>query len=206
MIGRLVGRVVADDGGVLVVDVNGVGYEVTVPLGTLGRAPLDDDGRVTLVVHTHVREDAFTLFAFASEADRATFRVLLGVTNVGPKLALAVLGALPPPELATVLARADVKALSTIPGIGKKTAEKILFELKDKAIPAASRDGSAKATAPRPAALSGNAEPLGSPLKVVASPTKARRLSDESSASSSEADDALDGRSRKATGLPWQRP
>jgi Holliday junction DNA helicase RuvA len=134
MIGRLVGHIVSDDAGSLVVDVNGVGYEVLVPMGTLGRAK-HDDGRTILVVHTHVREDAFLLYGFASEADRGTFRTLIGVSNIGPKMALAVLGALPPSELARAVAGNDVKALSAIPGIGKKTAEKILFELKDKVLP-----------------------------------------------------------------------
>jgi Holliday junction DNA helicase RuvA len=129
MIGRLTGKVVAQesDGGV-VVDVNGVGYEVAVPLGTLGRARPDDAGRVTLWVYTHVREDALSLFGFSDETERA----LLGVSNVGPKIAIAVLGALPAAELARAVARQDLTALKGITGVGKKIAERLLLELRDK--------------------------------------------------------------------------
>ena len=132
MIGRLIGKVSEDDDGTLVVDVQGVGYEVVCPLGTLGRADRDDDGRVTFYVHTHVREDALALFGFASEADRLAFRTLIGVSNVGPKSAITVLSALPAPELAAAIARKELGQLTAIPGIGKKTAERLLLELKDK--------------------------------------------------------------------------
>jgi holliday junction DNA helicase RuvA len=133
MIGRLTGRVVAQeaDGGV-VLDVGGVGYELAVPLGTLGRTRADDAGRVTLWVHTHVREDALALFGFANEPERAAFRALLGVSNVGPKIAVAVLGALPAFELARAIARRDLAAMTGIPGVGKKIAERLLLELRDK--------------------------------------------------------------------------
>lgn len=133
MIGRLHGRVVAQeaDGGV-VVDVAGVGYDVTVPLGTLGRAREDETGRVTLWVHTHVREDALALYGFADELERAVFRVLLGVANVGPKIAVAVLGALPAVELSRAVARQDLAALKGIKGVGPKLAERFLLELRDK--------------------------------------------------------------------------
>jgi Holliday junction DNA helicase RuvA len=133
MIGRLTGKVVAQesDGGV-VVDVNGVGYEVAVPLGTLGRTRPDDAGKVTLWVYTHVREDALSLFGFSDETERAAFRALLGVSNVGPKIAIAVLGALPAAELARAVARQDLTALKGITGVGKKIAERLLLELRDK--------------------------------------------------------------------------
>jgi Holliday junction DNA helicase RuvA len=133
VIGRLHGRVVAQeaDGGV-VVDVAGVGYDVTVPLGTLGRTRADDAGRVTLWVHTHVREDALALYGFSDEIERAAFRALLGVSNVGPKIAVAVLGALPAPELSLAVARQDLAAMKGIPGVGKKIAERLLLELRDK--------------------------------------------------------------------------
>lgn len=133
MIGRLVGRIVAQEPeGGCVVDVGGIGYEVTVPQGTLGRAPADDAGRVTLWVHTHVREDALALFGFADELERAAFRVLLGVSNVGPKIAIAVLGALPAAELGAAVARKDLAALTSVSGVGKRIAERLLLELRDK--------------------------------------------------------------------------
>jgi len=133
MIGRLTGKVVSQeaDGGV-VLDVGGVGYELTVPLGSLGRARPDDAGRVMLWVHTHVREDALSLFGFSDEAERAAFRTLIGVSNVGPKIAVAVLGALPAAELSRAVARRDLSALTAISGIGKKIAERLLLELRDK--------------------------------------------------------------------------
>lgn len=133
MIGRLTGRVVSQepDGGV-VVDVAGVGYDVTVPLGTLGRVRADDADRVTLWVHTHVREDALALYGFADEMERFAFRTLLGVSNVGPKIAVAVLSALPAADLARAIAKQDLGVMKGIPGVGKKIAERLLLELRDK--------------------------------------------------------------------------
>jgi Holliday junction DNA helicase RuvA len=132
MIGRLTGKVVATDAEGVVVDVAGVGYEVAVPLGTLGRAHADDAGRVTLWVHTHVREDILALYGFADEIERAAFRALLGVSNVGPKIAVAVLGALPAAELARAIAKQDLTAFKGVPGVGRKIAERLLLELRDK--------------------------------------------------------------------------
>ncbi|MBS2019842.1 MAG: Holliday junction branch migration protein RuvA [Deltaproteobacteria bacterium] len=132
MIGRLTGICTQEDDGNVVVDVGGVGYEVVVPLGTLGRAAKDDQGRTTLFVHTHVREDVFSLFGFASDGDRVAFRTLIGVSSVGPKTAIAVLSALPAHELGQAIARKELGKLTSISGIGKKTAERLLLELKDK--------------------------------------------------------------------------
>lgn len=132
MIGRLTGFVTQEDDGNVVVDVGGVGYEVVVPLGTVGRARLDEGGRATLFVHTHVREDIFSLFGFATEGDRLAFRTLIGVSSVGPKTAIQVLSAMPAPDLGTAIARKELAKLTKIPGIGKKTAERLLLELKDK--------------------------------------------------------------------------
>jgi Holliday junction DNA helicase RuvA len=133
MIGRLTGRVLAEESdGAIVVDVGGVGYEVSAPLGAVGRAKVDGEGRATFFVHTHAREDALVLFGFASETDRAAFRMLIGVSNVGPKTGLAVLSVLPADELAAAIAAKDVAQLTRIPGIGKKTAERLVLELRDK--------------------------------------------------------------------------
>jgi holliday junction DNA helicase RuvA len=133
LIGRLTGRVVEDSAeGTAIIDVAGVGYEVTVPLGALGRAPKDADGAVTLFVHTHVREDTFALYGFPTREDRAAFRALIGVSSIGPKIALALLGALPAGDLAAVLARGETARLTAVPGVGKKTAERLVLELKGK--------------------------------------------------------------------------
>lgn len=139
MIGRLTGKVVAETPDGVVLDVNGVGYELTLPLGALGRAPRSDGGAVTLMVHTHVREDDISLFGFANEHDRSAFRTLIGVSNVGPRTALAVLSALPADELARAIAQKDTHRLTAISGVGKKTAERLVLELRDKlaALPAA---------------------------------------------------------------------
>ena len=132
MIGRLTGRITQEDDGTIVCDVNGVGYELVVPLGTLGRCATDADGRATLFVHSHVREDQLSLFGFATEGDRLAFRTLIGVSNVGPKTAIAVLSSLPAPDLGQAIARKELGRLTSISGIGKKTAERLLLELKDK--------------------------------------------------------------------------
>jgi len=133
VIGRLRGRVLTDEAtGAVVLDVHGVGYEVSTPVGTLGRARVDANAEVELWIHTHVREDALDLFGFATETDRRVFRLLLGVPNVGPKTALGVLSAIPVAELARALERGDHARLGKIPGIGKRTAERLILELKEK--------------------------------------------------------------------------
>jgi Holliday junction DNA helicase RuvA len=132
MIGRLTGKVVAQADGTTLVDVHGVGYELQVPLGTVGRLAPDTEGRITIHVHTHAREDALILYGFATEADRLAFRTLIGVSSVGPKTALAVLGTLPADALARVIASKNLGELTQVPGIGKKTAERMVLELRDK--------------------------------------------------------------------------
>jgi Holliday junction DNA helicase RuvA len=133
LIGRLTGRVVAEEAdGSLVVDVGGVGYEVRAPLGTSGRAAPGADGRVQLFTHLHVREDILDLYGFASEVERRVFKLLIDVPNVGPKTALGVLSALPPAELAQAVAAKDVARLTRIDGVGKKTAERLVLELRER--------------------------------------------------------------------------
>jgi Holliday junction DNA helicase RuvA len=92
----------------------------------------DAEGRVTLRVHTHVREDALTLFGFANELERLTFRTLISISSIGPKTALAILSALPAADLARAVAGKDLKRLTDVPGVGKKTAERLVLELRDK--------------------------------------------------------------------------
>ena len=132
MIGRLTGLIVerAADG-TCVLDVQGVGYEVLVPLRSLA-ALATPPARTTLQIHTHVREDTLRLFGFESEADRTAFRTMLGVSGVATKLAMAVLSELDAAALGAVVARADHKRLTAISGIGKKTAERMVLELRDK--------------------------------------------------------------------------
>ena len=110
----LTGRLCASEpDGTLVLDVGGVGYELTTPLGTTGRATCED-GALTLHVHTHVREDALELFGFATSVDRQVFRTLLSISHVGPKLALSVLSAVAVGELARAVEQGDAAALTRI--------------------------------------------------------------------------------------------
>lgn len=131
MIGRLSGVVLEKRPDRALVDASGVGYELHVPLGTFAALPAVGE-RASLHVHTHVREDAILLFGFATAEERALFERLITVSGVGPKVALAVLSGLPLPELVGAIAAQNVKRLSTIPGVGKKLAERLGVELKDK--------------------------------------------------------------------------
>jgi holliday junction DNA helicase RuvA len=134
MIGWLRGRLIRDDLlGQALIDVGGVGYEVSVPAGTLARARTVD-GELELFVHTHVREDSLDLFAFADESDRRVFRQLIGVPNIGPRTALGVMSALPVADLARAVRDADHVGLARVPGIGKKTAARLVLELKGKLV------------------------------------------------------------------------
>lgn len=132
MIGRLTGRLAERTPGHVVLDVNGVGYDVQVPLGTFYALAGDDGRACSLLIHTHVREDAIVLFGFATETERETFRDLLGIGGVGPRVALAVLSGIEPVELEKAVRESDRSRLQRIPGIGKKTAERILLEMRDR--------------------------------------------------------------------------
>ncbi len=132
MIGRLTGQIVDDEAGNALIDVGGVGYEVSIPLGTLGRVTRGPADATTLYIHTHVREDIFALFGFASAAEREVFRTLISISNVGPKLAMSVLSAISIEELALAINRQEIAKLVAIPGVGKKTAERLVLELKGK--------------------------------------------------------------------------
>lgn len=163
MIGRLRGVVAerAVDGSA-VLDVGGVGYEVWIPLGTLGRLP-EAPEPVTLHVHTHVREDAILLYGFADATERAAFRTMLAVSGVGPKLALAVLSSLSPQRLAQAISSGDKAVFKGIPGVGTKTAERLLLELKDK-LPAIALHGAGRRA---PAAALASAPAAEGPLALV---------------------------------------
>ena len=131
MIARLSGTVLEKHPNRIIVDVNGVGYEVLVPLSTF--YGLGDAGAaVALRVHTHVREDVIALYGFASELEQQLFERLIGISGIGPKLALAVLSGIDPGDLVRAIRMQDVARLTRIPGVGKKTAERIGLELKDR--------------------------------------------------------------------------
>ena len=121
----------ADDPPTLTVDVKGVGYEVSSPVGTTGRAR-QADGEVESWVHTVLRSDALELFGFASQLERSVFRQLISVPNVGPRTALGVLSALPVADLVQAVQAGDLARLTRVPGVGKKTAERLVLELRGK--------------------------------------------------------------------------
>ena len=149
MIARLSGLLVEVSSDRALLDVGGVGYELAIPLGTFTVLPPAGE-RAVLQVHTHVREDAIQLFGFATAQEKYVFERLLSVSGIGPKVALTVLSGLPLPELVTAIATQNARRLSAIPGIGKKLAERLGLELKEKM--AALGTVSAKAERPKTSA------------------------------------------------------
>lgn len=117
----------------VIIDVGGVGYRLTIPLSTFYSLP--ETGEVSLFTHTHVREDALLLYGFLSMEEKELFIILIGISGVGPKLAVNILSHIPTGDLKRAIATGDVKRLSGLPGIGKKTAERLVLELKDKVGP-----------------------------------------------------------------------
>ena len=134
MIARLAGLLVEKHLQRLVIDVGGVGYDVLVPLSTFYTVG-EPGAPVTLRVHTHVREDALQLFGFATPLEQTLFERLIGVSGIGPKLALAVLSGIEPQALVSALREGDLVRLTRIPGVGKKTAERMVLELRDRLPP-----------------------------------------------------------------------
>jgi Holliday junction DNA helicase RuvA len=131
VIAHLHGRLAAKEPSRIVVDVHGVGYEVFVPVTTYSAMP-GEGADVTLDIHTHVREDAIALYGFSSKRERAIFEKLISISGIGPKLAVTILSGGPVEDLAAAIRRGDLARLTSMPGVGKKTAERIVVELKDK--------------------------------------------------------------------------
>ena len=158
MIGRLTGTLAEKSPPKLLIDCNGVGYEVDVPMSTFYNLPAIGE-RITLLTHFVVREDAQLLYGFLSAAERSTFREVLKISGIGPRTALSVLSGLSVAELAQAVAQQQALRLTKVPGIGKKTAERLLLELKGKLAPDLSSPASAvsdvKPIAPRAVAING---------------------------------------------------
>lgn len=131
MIAHIRGVPISSDSRSLVIDVGGIGVRVVVPLRTLGNLA-HSAGPITLATHLHVREDAWDLYGFPASEDLALFRLLIGVSGVGPKSAIAILDAIAREDLEAAIASGRVDLLVSTPGIGKKTAERIVLELRDK--------------------------------------------------------------------------
>lgn len=131
MIAHLRGRIFDKQPNRIIVDVSGVGYDVAVPLSTF--YGLGDAGaEIALRIHTHVREDALLLYGFATRLEQELFEKLISVSGIGPKVALAVLSGIEPNDLIKAIQRGDLARLTAIPGVGKKTSERIVLELKDR--------------------------------------------------------------------------
>jgi len=130
MIALLTGHIAFKSIDHLVIDVGGVGYRVTIPLSTFYSIP--EEGEVRLHIHTHVKEDAIHLYGFLTPEEKTMFALLIGVSGVGPKLAVNILSNIPEAELRQALREGSVKRLSGVPGIGKKTAERLILELQEK--------------------------------------------------------------------------
>ena len=131
MIAFLTGRVVAKRATYALLDVSGVGYRLAMTTGSLAALPAEGD-EVTVWTHLHVREDEISLFGFENEAEKSAFELLITVSGVGPKVALSALSAMTAETLAAAVATDDDKLIATIPGVGKKTAQRIVLDLKDK--------------------------------------------------------------------------
>jgi len=144
MIAHLRGTLLYSEPGLAVVDCHGVGYSVTVSMNTFVELP-NAGGEVALFVHTHVREDQIALFGFHAPDEKALFEKLISVSGIGPRLAVNILGGMSTPELVSALRGGDAARLTRMPGVGKKTAERMVLELKDK-LP----EFAAPAAAPRP--------------------------------------------------------
>jgi Holliday junction DNA helicase RuvA len=155
VIAHLRGEILRKSPQEVVVDVAGVGYRVLIPVSTFYRLGAEGDA-VRLLVHTHVREDALSLFGFASAGEQALFERLIEVAGVGPRLAVNILSGIEAGELAEALRASDVARLTRIPGVGRKTAERLVLELKDK-MPKL-------AASPEPAAAGGARDDLVSTL------------------------------------------
>lgn len=147
MIGHLKGTLLEKHPNLIILETGGVGYEVQIPVSTFTSLP-DTGTSAGLKIYTHVREDAIVLFGFATSEEKALFERLISVSGIGPKLAITVLSGLRTSDLVTAIRSSDLATLVRVPGIGKKTAERIVLELKDKL---ANIDAAGKSvTAPEP--------------------------------------------------------
>lgn len=131
MIAHVKGKIIHKSPESVIVDVGGVGYEVYIPLSTFYKLP-DVEEFVSLNTHTHVREDAMQLYGFFTQREKDIFQLLIAVSGVGPKLARNILSGIPADDLVAAVSSADIARLKAIPGIGGKTAERLIVELKDK--------------------------------------------------------------------------
>lgn len=136
MLARLKGTIAKKNVDSLIVDVNGVGYDVNITTNTFSRLPEGEDAVVTLFIHTAVREDALELFGFLEEKEKELFRLLISVSGIGPRLARNILSGTTINDLISAIRNGETTRLNALPGIGKKTSERIVIDLKDKVLKA----------------------------------------------------------------------
>jgi len=172
MIGSLRGRIASKTPPQLTVDVGGLGYELEAPLSTFFRLPPVGE-EVQLLTHLLVREDAHVLYAFGTEDERRLFRSLIKVSGVGPKIALALLSGMSVTAFAQCVQRGDTTALTRVPGVGRKTAERLIVEMRDRLAPAAD---SAAAPVAAAAGTSAESEAYGALVALGYRPAEATRL------------------------------
>jgi Holliday junction DNA helicase RuvA len=151
LIALLTGRLAHKSPAFIILDVNGVGYRVQIPFSTYYDLP-EEGGTVSLNIYTHVKEDAINLFGFRTPEEKEFFQLLISVSGIGPKMGKDILSNIQVPELGQAISRGDLGRLSLIPGIGRKTAERIVLELKDKVLKLGGaspvREGDVKTAAP----------------------------------------------------------
>jgi len=197
MIGRLSGKLIEKNPPSLMLDVNGVGYEIDAPMSTFYKLPAIG-ADVGLFTHLLVREDAQLLYGFATASERSVFRLLLKVNGVGAKVALAIQSGLSAEELANCIANKDVAALVRVPGIGKKTAERVLLDLKDKLDAFAGSDAN-------PVSASGGESVRTQAEEALASlgykPAEAKRLLDKSAGDAQTVEELIRAALRGASEL-----
>ncbi|MBZ5553875.1 MAG: Holliday junction branch migration protein RuvA [Acidobacteriia bacterium] len=131
MIAHLTGKILSKQPNQLTLDVGGVGYDVTIPLSTFYELP-DDSAPISLHIHTHVREETIALFGFLTRTEKQVFEKLISVSGIGPKLGIAILSGMSVNELVPSIQHGNIVRLTHIPGVGKKTAERLVLELRDK--------------------------------------------------------------------------
>ena len=131
MIAHLTGKLTHKSPVAIIIDVNGVGYQVFIPLSTFYALP-ELESKISLGIHTHMREEALKLFGFYTIDEKRIFQKLITINKVGPKLALTILSGMPPADILSTIDSNDIVKLSTIPGIGRKTAERLILEMRDK--------------------------------------------------------------------------
>ena len=197
MIGRLSGKLIEKNPPSLMLDVNGVGYEIDAPMSTFYKLPAIG-ADVGLFTHLLVREDAQLLYGFATASERSVFRLLLKVNGVGAKVALAIQSGLSAEELANCIANKDAAALVRVPGIGKKTAERVLLDLKDKLDAFAGSDAN-------PVSASGGESVRTQAEEALASlgykPAEAKRLLDKSAGDAQTVEELIRAALRGASEL-----